>query len=201
MRQSLQIIFILIIAVLIAFPILAYMGINTPLPFADWGHQIITFFSGLKFDKIPTTIYALIGGVGGLTGLSAGLGYIYNKTKGALKQTQTTLTSTQTQVSSLTADKTQLSTQLTQVQTDAQTQLTQTQAAAQTKIDAATTQANTYKTQAETAAQKIHDQEVALQAKTQQNIADFTQTLPGNSIAMDPSTGNMIKTVEKIVIK
>ena len=198
MNQGIKALLIIIVVCLIAFPVLAYLGYQ---PFASWGQQIYAFFAGLNIGKIPATIIALVGGLGGTAGVAAGLGYAYTKIKGSLKQTQTALASTQTQVSSLSADKTSLSSQLTQAQTDAQTQTAKLQADAQSQIDAATTQANTYKTQAETAAQKIHDQEVQLQAKTQQNIADFTQKLPGDSVVMDPSTGNMIKTVEKVVVK
>lgn len=198
MNQGIKAVLVILIVCLIAFPVLAYLGYQ---PFASWGQQIYGFFTGLNIGKIPATIGALIGGTGISAGAAVAVGYAYTKIKGALKQTQSTLTSTQAQVTTLSGEKTQLSGQLTQAQADAQTQLTKAQADAQAKIDAATIQANTYKNQAETAEETIKRQAIEKETLTKQNIANFTQSLPGNSVVMDPSTGNMIKTMEKVIVK
>jgi chromosome segregation ATPase len=103
MNTKLTLIIVVVLAVAVAFPILAYMGINTPLPFADWGNQIYSSLSTLGIDKVPLTITTLIGGLGTAIGATGGLTYLYKKTKGALAQTQTALTESTQKVTSLTS--------------------------------------------------------------------------------------------------
>jgi hypothetical protein len=61
-------------------------------------------------------------------------------------------------------------------------------------------QAQDYKAQAESLLDKNKRLLIEQEAKVKQNIADFTAKLPGDSIVMDPNTGNMIKTVTKTVV-
>ena len=197
MHQTLQIILIFIVVALIAFPILVYMGINTPLPFANWGHSIIAFFSGLNIGAIPITIGGLIGGLGAVTGIAGALGYAYKKLKGSLQQAQTALASTKQQAQSLVSEKASLATENEKLQAEAASKLNQISAEKQAAID----QANGYKTQAENLQEQLRREAIAKEELVKQNIANFTQKLPGNSVAMDPNTGNMIKTVEKVIVK
>jgi len=197
MRQIFQVIIIGAVACLIAFPILVYMGINTPLPFTDWGHQIVAFFSGLKLDKITTSFWALIGGTGAATGAAGALAYIYTKTKGALKQTQTSLTATQDQAQTYFNQKETLTQANAELQENSNTVMKQFS----TEKEQLTTQVEEYKSKALTLEDQIKRQAIEKEVLVKQNIANFTEVLPGNSIAMDPSTGNIIKTVTKIQVK
>ena len=197
MRQIFKLIIIGLIAFLIAFPILAYMGVNSPLPFNTWGTQIYTSLTTLSFSKVSASFWALIGSVGGLAGLSGGLAYIYKKTKKSLQQTQTALSNTQQQAATLTTKTNSLTQANSELQAKSDASLKQLSA----EKEAALTQAKTYQGQVETQAEALKRAAIAQQEKTAQNIADFTQKLPGNSVVMDPTTGNMIKTIEKIVVK
>ena len=197
MRTIFKFILLALLAVLIAFPILAYMGVNSPLPFNTWGTQIYTSLSTLNFNKVSTSFWALIGSVGGLAGLSGGLAYIYKKTKTSLQQTQTALSNTQQQAATLTTKTNSLTQANSELQAKSDASLKQLSA----EKEAALTQAKTYQGQVETQAEALKRAAIAKEELVKQNIANFTQPLPGNSIVMDPSTGNIIKTVEKIVVK
>ena len=197
MNQILKLLIVVALAVLVAFPILAYKGVNSPLPFHDWGVAIYSGLSTLSLNKISASFWALIGSVGGLAGLSGGLAYIYKKTKTTLQQTQTALSNTQQQAATLTTKTNSLTQANSELQAKSDASLKQLSA----EKEAALTQAKTYQGQVETQAEALKRAAIAKEELVKQNIANFTQPLPGNSIVMDPSTGNIIKTVEKIVVK
>src|SRR5665647_668202 len=80
MKDAVKLIIVLVAVALIAFPILAYMGVNSPLPFADWGQTIYSFFS-TKATTTFSTVYGLVGATGVSAASAVALGYAYTQIK------------------------------------------------------------------------------------------------------------------------
>jgi hypothetical protein len=194
MNQILAIILVVIVAAIIAFPVLAFMGINTPLPFADWMSNITAYLSTINFAGIPGQIWATIGTVGGLSGLSAALGYAVKQLKNQVTNVTNSFTSFKDKASQ---DLTKQQNLMAETQTKADTQLKTLNA----EKEALTQQAEEAKAKALSLEDQVKRQILEKEAAVKQNVANFTQNIPGNSVVMDPSTGNLIKTVEKIIVK
>jgi TolA-binding protein len=194
MNQILAIILVVIVAVIIAFPVLAFMGINTPLPFADWMSNITAYLSTINFAGIPGQIWAAIVTVGGLSGLSASLGYAVKQLKNQVSSVTNNFTSFKDKASQ---DLTKQQNLMAETQTKADTQLKTLNA----EKEALAQQAEEAKAKALSLEEQVKRQVLEKEAAVKQNVANFTQNIPGNSVVMDPSTGNLIKTVEKIIVK
>lgn len=115
--------------------------------------------------------------------------------------------------SKLSAAKTQLNTVTSQVKeasgqvTDLKTKLTSTEQALTDKdaIIAKLTEENkavtTLQSTVESQAAALKKAQLSAELQTQQNVANFTNSLPGDTIILDPKTGNLIKTVTKVEVK
>jgi hypothetical protein len=194
MNSKLKLAIVIILAVLVAFPILAYMGINSPLPFATWGATIYSSVSKISLGGIPGVDLGLIGGVGGLAGATSGLAYIYNKTKGTLKQTQSALTTSTQKVESLTSS---FASEKASLQETSKTTLDKITAEKQAAID----QAKQLQNEALNTKAELAKQQLILEEKRNQIAANFKANLPTDSTFIDPLTGNkLVKVVEKVVV-
>jgi hypothetical protein len=97
MKTIIALAIVVCIACFIAFPILALLGVNSPLPFSDWGRNLTTRLNSVNLAGVTGVDLSLIGGLGGATGAAAGLGWLYKQ----VKKANTTLTSS---LSTLKAD-------------------------------------------------------------------------------------------------
>jgi len=130
------------------------------------------------------------GGVAAAAGTAIGAANKISKVKDQLSNTVSTA---QNQIGELTSKTENLTTVINEKEKLIQ-QFT-------TEKEALTGQINTAKTQAEEAKQQLQRQILANEEQAKLKIAEFESTLTGGSIVKDPLTGNIIKTVEKIVHK
>lgn len=156
---------ILVLAVIVYFQV--------PTPITPQLTQLKDALFSLNFDRITTALWALIGGLGTATGVAGALAYIYTKTKGALKQTQTSLASTQQQAQSFFAQKEVLTEEKAKLQENSNTVIKQISAEKET----ATNQLNSAKSELDQT-----KAELAAANKTKEDVLDKLAHTPVNII-------------------
>lgn len=190
MKDAIKLIIVLAVVALIAFPILAYMGVNSPLPFADWGLSIYTVLNN-KLTTTFSTVYGLVGATGVSTAAAIALGYLVKQKSKAINWAKGALSEKETAVKNLTEETTALGSTL-KLKDEAFTKLETVNADLSTKYSTAQTQIATMEGQLKTQT----DQAQALATKTQALINDAAKTkLPTNTIftsSKDPNKTLMV---------
>jgi hypothetical protein len=185
---------ILILVGLIVLAVIVYYQIPTPIT-----PQLTMFrdaLFSLNFDKITTAFWALIGGVGGLTGLTAGLAYAYTQMKKQATSITTSFNQYKTQASQTFDQLTGQNTVLSTAKTDLDGKLQ----AVQTEKDALASTAKDYESKLSAAQLELNKQKIIIESKTQQVAANFRAAIPSDTTFIDPITGNkLVKVVETVV--
>jgi prefoldin subunit 5 len=177
MKTALKLIIVVAVMALIAFPFLAYMGVNSPLPFATWGQTIYSSLSG-QVVAAKGTLGGLVGTTGiGLAGTAA-LGYAYTQIKKRLSTAVETISKQTTNIDSLSGEITSVKTEL-QTKASNLDALTTAHTDLNTKYTAAQQEWATKAQGYESQIQQLNGQITGLSSKAQ---LELQNSLPNNSV-------------------
>lgn len=182
MKDALKLIIVIAVVVLIAFPILAYLGYS---PFAEWGNTIYTFFGG-KITTTLSTVYGMVGATGVSAAAAIALGYLLKQKNKVIGWAQTTISGKDAAIEDLTGQTSTL-TKASTLKDEAFTKLS-------IEKEAVTTELSGLKGQFSTMQGKLQTYETQTQNLVTKNASliqdQVKQTLPSNEIftsATDPN--------------
>jgi hypothetical protein len=158
MKTIIALAIVVCIACFIAFPILALLGVNSPLPFSDWGRNLTTRLNSVNLAGVTGVDLSLIGGLGGATGAAAGLGWLYKQ----VKKANTTLTSSLSSLKIDTANQVTASKTAAQTAEEKAAALQQTYTAKQEELSKVATDAKTQYANMQTNYSKIESEKNTL---------------------------------------
>lgn len=182
MKDALKLIIVIAVVVLIAFPVLAYLGYS---PFAEWFQPIYTYVVA----QVKTTmglVIGLTGGIGVSTAAAIALGYLLKQKNKVIGWAQTTIQGKDAAIDDLTTQTSTL-TSATKLKDEAFTKLS-------VEKEAVTTELSGLKGQFSTMQGKLQTYETQTQNLVTKNASliqdQVKQTLPSNEIftsATDPN--------------